>query len=296
MASRSCASPTISFGLLSIPTKAFLAAASESFSLNMITPNGNRVKQKLIDAVTEEEVQRSECDRGYEYAKDQFVIFTDEELDSLAGEKSNSIELAEFASNSALDPLQVEKAYYLAPDKGAEKAYRLLVRILEKTGKVAVGKWYTRGKDNLVILVPTGKDSTNKHLTMFQMYYASEVRTFEYQFSDKSEPSEAEIDMAKQLINKFSTENFDVKKYSDEFAERIRGAIDVKIADPEKEVKPGNKTIVPVMDLLTQLKASLKQAPKAIAPAVMEKPITPRAKKTSGPGLKKTKGKKSKDE
>eukprot|EP00697_Spironema_sp_BW2_P014219 gnl/Spiro4/4614_TR2305_c1_g1_i2.p2 gnl/Spiro4/4614_TR2305_c1_g1~~gnl/Spiro4/4614_TR2305_c1_g1_i2.p2 ORF type:complete len:338 (+),score=36.67 gnl/Spiro4/4614_TR2305_c1_g1_i2:2784-3797(+) len=333
-AARSCGSPTISFGLLSIPTKLYLAAASESFSFNMITPlkedaegnvsGGNRVKQKLIDAVTGEEVQKGDCDRGYEYAKDQFVIFTDEELDSLAGEKANSIELVEFASDTVFDPLHVEKAYYLAPDKGAEKAYRLLVRTLEKTGKVAVGKWYSRGKDHLVILVPAGKDSASLHLTMFQMYYANEVRGFEYQFSDKSEPTEGEVEMAKMLISKLSTKNFDVKKYNDEFAERIRSAIDAKIADPEQEVKAGGKSTASVVDLLALLKASLEQTePAKVAPVVMEKPATPKKKKgkkaseeltvarmvngkvdlptgddlggpgPKGPGLKKTKGKKN---
>jgi DNA end-binding protein Ku len=321
-AARSCGSPTISFGLLSIPTKLYLAAASESFSFNMITPDGNRVKQKLVDAVTDEEVQRGDCDRGFEYTKDQFVIFTDDELDSLAGEKANSIELAEFASDTVFDPLQVEKAYYLAPDKGAEKAYRLLVRTLEKTGKVAVGKWYARGKDHLVILIPTGKDSATRHLTMFQMYYANEVRGFEYQFSDKSEPTEAEVEMAKMLISKLSTKNFDVKKYNDEFAERIRTAIDAKIADPEQEVKAGGKTNVPTMDLLAMLKASLEQTkPSEPAVVVMEKPAVPKKKRgkkaevtvgrlvngkvdsptgddlggpppSKGPGLKKTTGKK----
>lgn len=284
MASRSCASPTISFGLLSIPTKAYLSAASESFSFNMITPNGNRVKQKIVDAVTEEEVQRGECLRGYEYAKDQFVTFSDEELDALAGEKANSIELAEFASDSVFNPVQVEKAYYLAPDKGAEKAYRLLVRTLERTNKVAVGKWYTRGKDHLVILVPT-----NGHLTMFQMYYANEIRAFEYQFTDRSEPSDQEVDMAKQLINKLSTKSFDVKKYNDEFAERARAAIEAKIADPENEVKVGSKSASTVIDLLAQLKASLETTPKPIEPVVMEKSETPKKK---GPGVKKIKQKK----
>ncbi len=309
---RSVGSPTISFGLISIPTKVYLAASGERFSFNMITPTkddgkgnitgGNRVKQKLIDAVTGEDVEKGDCLSGYEYAKDQYVTFTDQDIDSLAGERSNAIELQEFVDNSAFNPVQVEKCYYLAPDKGAEKSYRLLSLTMEKSGKVAVGKWYARGKDYLVILAPT-----NGYLTMFQMYYANEVRAFEYQFSDKSLPSEPEIALAKKLIGQLSTKQFDVKKYNDEFAERIRAAIDVKINGGEQLAAIASAPQRNIIDLMELLKASVAAVEtEGVARVVNEKidlPVgddlgggiilpPPEPPPPSKPGLKKTRGKK----
>lgn len=300
---RSVASPTISFGLISVPTKAYLGASSESFSFKMITPEGNLVKQKIFDAVTDKEVPRGDCLKGYEYAKDQYLTFTEADIDALAGDNQNSIELKEFVDDSAFNPIQVEKCYYLAPDKGAEKSYRLLTTTLENLGKVAVGKWYTRGKDHLVILKATGG-----HITLFQMYYANEVRAFEYQFSDKTAPTDQELALAKRLINQLSTKQFDVKKYSDEFAERIRAAIDAKINGGEETVAPATTAKPNIIDLMELLKASIEAQETGgivrlvdgkvdthvgddlgggVLPPPYEEPTPP-----SKPGLKKTKGKK----
>jgi len=254
MAARAVASPMLSFGLISLPTKAYVAASGDTCSFNQITPAGNRVKQKIVDVVTDKEVTRAECRKGYEYAKDQYVIFTEEEVDSLAGEKSNSIELTEFVANTHFDPLQVEKCYYLAPEKGAEKTYRLLARAMEKMDKVAIGKWYARGKDHLIMIRPTGG-----RLTLFQMYYSNEVRDFEYEFSQASEPGERELELAKKLINQLTSKDkdFDATKYTDEFATRVRTAVDTKISGGTlKEIAAPAQT--KVMDLAALLEASLE--------------------------------------
>lgn len=269
MSARAVASATISFGLISVPTKIFLAAAADNFSFNQITKNGNRVKQKLIDAVTEEEVVRAECLKGYEHTKDQYVTFSEEEVDSFAGEKANTIELTEFVEIDNFNPVQVEKSFYLAPDKGAEKTYQLLCKTMTLTNKVAVGKFFNRGKDNLVMLKATGD-----HLTMFQMFYAAELRAFEYQFSAKCEPNEKEIALAKMLIKQLTSKSFDVANYHDEFAERVRGAIEFKLSGNEIKTVT-SAPVASAFNLLDLLEKSLKADNIAAVSAAPTAPTAP---------------------
>lgn len=254
---RSVANLTISFGLISIPVKTYLAASSESFSFRMITPTGNTVKQKLVDEITGKDVERGDCLKGYEYEKGKFITFSEQDIDDLAGEKSGLIEIVEFVDSSYFDPITVEKSYYLAPDKGGDRSYQLLSSTLDDLGKMAVGKYYSRGKDHLVVLKPNG---ANRALTMFQMYYPNEVRNHPYNFSDSTRPSEQEVELAKELINKLSFKTFDSKKYNDEFAERLRVEIESRLTSGKKGKSVGKKS-VPVNDILTLLQASLKGAP-----------------------------------
>jgi len=252
MAARAVASPMISFGLISLPTKAYLAASAQAVSFNQITPDNNRTKQKVFDSVTDKEVDKTTLRKGYEYAKDQYVIFTDEEIDSLAGEKTNGIELTEFISDTYFNPIQVEKCYYLAPETGAERTYKLLARAMEKLGKVAIGKWCTRGKDHLVMLRPV-----NGRLVMFQMYYNDELRGFEYVFS-AAEPSERELDLASKLIGQLSSKDFDPTKYADEFTGRVKKAIETKLSGGTLKLLEAPKQMDKVMDLAALLEASLE--------------------------------------
>ena len=252
---RAAASATISLGMISIPVKFFLAAASETFAFNMISPEGNRIRQQLVDEVTNQPVDRDATRRGYEVQKGEYVIFTDEEIESLLEEdKKNTVELAEFVPYTDFDPMAVEKSYYLHPDKGAEKSYLLLLNAMQQLEKMVIGKYFGRGKDNLIIIAPT-----DNYLTLFQMYYKNEVRAFEYQFSDKNNPSEAEVALATKLIEAMSSDTLNMGEYTDEFSERVRLAIDQK--------KAGNftKTIAPksnyvAMDLVALMEASLKAA------------------------------------
>src|SRR3989304_2130269 len=169
---RATASGTVSFGLVSIPCKFYTACSSESVQFKMITPKGNKVKQKIFDAVTDEEVERNACLKGYEHVKDQFVTFTSEELEALESERNNLIDINEFVPLASVDLLAVEKSYYLGADKGGDKGYLLLAKTLETTGKVAVGRWDARGKEQLVILRPY-----NGGLLLHQMFYTNEVRS-----------------------------------------------------------------------------------------------------------------------
>lgn len=256
MGSRSSGSAVISFGLISIPTKLYLAASSESFSFNTITKRGNRVRQKIVDAITGDEVERSECNKGYEYQKDHFVVLTEDELKAMEGDRLNTIDIHEFVHDHHFNPVQVEKCYYLAPDKGAEKPYRLLGRTLKLMNKIAVGKWYSRGRDHLVALCADDTDA----LTLFQMYYSNEVRPFEYKFSGQTEPSDKELMLSKKLVAQLESNAFDTSKYADNYAARLREMIDRKLA--------GDVISAPVaqpeafVDLAALLESSLRPKPK----------------------------------
>ena len=189
MPARAVLSGTISFGLVSIPVKFFTSASSEQVSFNMLHKKcGGRLKMQFHCPIDNEVVERSETVKGYEYAKGQYVQFTEEELKALETERGGSIEITEFVPVASVDFLQVEKSYYLGPDKGGDKAYRLLGEAMTAKGRVAVGRWSARGKEQVVLVRPYGKDG----LVIHQLYYANEMRAFSeidtgatFNFSDK---------------------------------------------------------------------------------------------------------------
>ena len=214
-----------------------------------------RVQQQYITPATGEVVQRNTLVKGYEYARGQFVVFTDEELKALEAERSNSVDIVEFVPLSSVDLLQVEKTYYLGPDKGGDKAYRLLTESMQRTNKVAVGRWAARGKEQLVLLRPykTG-------LLLHQMFYANEVRSFEevdtgatFQFKD------VELNLAENLIAQLSTDAFDPERYKDEYATRVLAAVEQKVAGEQIHVAQ-EVPRAQVIDLFEALKQSLEQA------------------------------------
>ena len=153
MPPRSIGSGAISFGLVSIPVKLYVATSSEAPSFNLLHAKcGNRIRQQRVCPVCNEVVEREGLVKGYEFAKDQYVRVTDEELKALEGEASEAIEISEFVPLAKVDPLYFERSYYLGPDKGGEKAYRLLADTMTQVGKVALAKFVLRGKENLVIV------------------------------------------------------------------------------------------------------------------------------------------------
>lgn len=266
---RSIGSGTISFGLVSIPFKLYTAASSEGVSFNMLHPAcGSRVRQNLRCPVCEVEVQRNETVKGYEYAKDQFVQFTDDEVKALAAERTDTLDLVEFVPAETVDLLHVEKSYYLGPDKGGAKAYGLLARALEESGKVAVGRHWMRGKQNLVLVRPY-----RGGLLMHHLYYATEVR--DWNEIDKDESSnfrDEEIDLAVHLIEQLSAERFVPEQYKDEYVERVQVAVSQKVAGEAFQAAPATPRPA-VIDLMAALKASLAAAPAA--PTVQGEATTP---------------------
>ncbi|HEY3668997.1 MAG TPA: Ku protein [Polyangiaceae bacterium] len=288
MAARATSSGTISFGLVSIPVKFYTAASSEQASFNMLHKKcGGRVKQQYICPTDNNEiVERTEMVKGYEYARGQYVTFTDDEIKALEAERSNSIEIAEFVPLSSVDFVSVEKTYYLGPDKGGDKAYRLLSESMTKKEMVAVGRWASRGKEQLVLIRPYGKDGIILH----QLYYATEVRAFDeidtgatFTFSDK------EHDLAEKLIEQLTSDSFEPDKYSDSYSERVDAAVQQKVEGKEITVAP-EAPKAQIIDLFEALKKSLS-ATAASGKDGEKGPLRP-PKKTAPKGEAKTDAKK----
>jgi DNA end-binding protein Ku len=256
MAARAIASGTISFGLVAIPIKLYTAASSEQVRFNMLHEKcGSRIKQQWICPVDEEIVERPAIVKGYEYARGQFVRFTDEELKQLEAERSNSLEIVEFVPLSTVDLVQVEKSYYLGPDKGGDKPYKLLSQCMQEQGVVAVGRWAARGKEQLVLIRPYGDEG----LILHQLYYANEVRSFsEIDTGAKLAFSAIEKELAKKLIEQLTSQKFTPESYKDQYEERVRAAVDQKVAGQEITIAP-EAPRAQIIDLFEALKRSLAE-------------------------------------
>jgi DNA end-binding protein Ku len=280
MAARAIASGVISFGLVSIPVKLYTAASSEQVRFNMLdSRHGVRVKQQYYSPADGKVLDKNEIIKGYEYARDQFVTFTDEELKTLEADRSNHIEIVEFVPLETFDFVQIEKTYYLGADKGGDKAYRLLSESMDRKRKVAVGRWAARGKEQLVILRPY-----KGGLALHQLYYANEVRAFEevddtakFTFSDK------ERDLAERLIEQLSTDEFVAGRYHDDYADRVRAAVEQKVAG-QQIVVSAEAPRAQIIDLFEALKKSIAEARKPAAAPAEEAPMTPRPMKKAEAG------------
>ncbi len=254
---KSIGSAVITFGLVNVPVKFYTACASEAFSFNMLTPKGNRVRQKLVDSVTGEDVTHDQCDKGYEYAKDNYVRITKDELKALeAATENKAVEIVEFVPSIDVDLLQVEKTYYVGPDKGGEKGYLLLADTMAAMGRVAVAQWTARGREHLVVIRPY-----KGGLALHQMYYSTEVRPFdEIKVATKSPISDAERGMARKLVDSLSTDGFDPAKYTNHYVERVREAIEAKVNGGGIKIAASPAPAAPVADLAALLAKSLEDA------------------------------------
>jgi len=273
MPPRSIGSGAISFGLVSIPVKLYLAASSEAPSFNLLHARcGNRIRQQLFCPACNTVVEREELIRGYEVSKDQYIQVTDEELKALEGEASEEIEIAEFVPLEKVDPIYFERSYYLGPDRGGEKAYRLLADTMAQVGKVALAKFVLRGKENLVIV-----RSARNGLVLHTMYFADEVRNFdEIAKGESAKISEAESQLAVRLIEELSTGDFEPDKYEDEYSQRVLDLVDKKAEGQKITLAKPQPRRGQVIDLMAALKESLgKKAPKQKKPAVRAKSSEP---------------------
>jgi len=254
MAAHAIASGTISFGLVSVPVKLYAATKSKSVSFNLLhAKDKSRLRQQYVCATCGDVVERSAMVKGYEYAKDQYAILTDEELRGLERETEQSIEIEEFVPISQVDPVYFEKAYLLGPDKGGQKAYRLLRDAMEKAAKGAVAKFSTRGKQQLVLL-----RQTRGGLMLHGLLYADEVRGFEeIDHGEAVTVKPGELDLAVQLIEQLASQTFDPQKYEDEYRKKVLAAIEQKVAGQEVVVAPTAAPRAQVIDLMEALKASL---------------------------------------
>ncbi len=266
MAPHSLGSGTISFGLVSIPVKMYTAASSGGVSFNQLhTKCGNRLRQQMFCPVDNEVVDRSQIVKGYEFQKDQYVRFTDEEIKSLEGEASRVIDIAEFVPLSTVDPIYFEKTYYLGPDKGGEKAYRLLADAMTKTERVALAKFVMRGKESLVLIRPA-----QHGLMLHTMYFADEVRDFgEVGKGEGASLKDGELGLALRLIEDLSHEEFKPDQYQDDYRQRVLDLVNSKVEGKEVTTVAPEAHRAQVIDLMDALKQSLakRAGSQAEAPA-----------------------------
>lgn len=280
MAPRAISSTTISFGLVTVPVKLFSTSQSNGrVSFNMMhEPCAARVRQQYVCTKCEEVVERSDIVKGYEFAKDQYVLFTDDELAQIETPVTEGIEITEFVEAEDVDPVYYDRAYYLGPDKGGARAYRLLSEALRETGRVAIGQYAARGKAYIVMLRPV-----EGGLVMEQLRYADEVRTFDEIEVGDVELKKQELELARQLIEQAGAEAFEPEKYEDTVRAQMLAMIEAKVEGEEIAVAPIEKAEPKIIDLMGALKASLEKGKKPAAQASEKddkKPKKAEAKKT----------------
>jgi DNA end-binding protein Ku len=266
MPPHSIGSGTISFGLVSIPVRMYTAASSGGVSFNLLHAKcGSRIRQQTFCPVDNQVVDRAELVKGYEFAKDQYVRVSDDELKALEGEASKLIDIAEFVPLDKVDPIYFEKTYYLGPDKGGEKAYRLLSDAMTASGRVALAKFVMRGKESLV-LIRAAQDG----LMLHTMYFADEVRSFaEVDKGQSAKIRDNELALAQQLIDGLSNTEFEPERYADEYRERVLEMINRKVEGKEVVTSGPPVQRAQVIDLMEALKESLaKHAPTEKKPPV----------------------------
>ncbi|HEX9728926.1 MAG TPA: Ku protein [Gemmatimonadales bacterium] len=257
MPARPISSATLSFGLVSVPIQMFSSSESTSaVRFNWLEKNsGARVKQQYVSTKTGEVVPREEMVKGYEFAKNQYVLFTPEELKALEQQRSESVEIVEFVPADQVDRVFYNKVYYLGPDKGGARAYRLLSRAMQETGLTALARYSARGKQYLVLVRPLGDG-----LAMEQLYYPNEVRSFGEVPLGEGEVKDEELKLAVQLIKQAASETFDPTKYEDEVRKRILEQIERKVQGEEITATSEEEPETQIVDLMEALKKSLAKA------------------------------------
>ena len=280
MSARAIASGTLTFGLVSVPFKIYTAASSHQTSFNLLHQKcGGRMKQQYLCPVDSEIVERADMVKGFEFGKDTYVTFTEEELKALQSEKTDSLEVVEFVPEVEVDPLAVEKSFFLGPDKGGERGYQLLGRVMDEMAVVAVGRYWTRGKVQLVFIRPY-----QGGLVMHYAFYADEVRSFEG-IAPEAEPEfkDIELEMARSFVSSLTNPDFRPGKYHDEYEDRVKAAVEMKIAGKAVNILPEAPTPA-ITDLFEALKRSL---PSSMVGKPAPEPRRPRGDGKGGKGKKK---------
>jgi DNA end-binding protein Ku len=256
MSARSISTATVSFGLVSIPVKIYSSGESSSgVRFNMLhRACGSRLKQQYICPKDGEIVPRTEMAKGYEFAKGQYVMFSDEELKALQERATHAIEITEFLPTAKVDPVYFEKSYYLGPDKGGDRAYKLLAQALAKSGRSALAKYAARGKQYLVLLRPV-----DNALVMQQLRYADEIRALSEVPLGDAQVKAAELKLALQIVEQAVSDQFKPEQYEDEVRRRILAQIDKKVDGQEITMQPEDEPKAQVIDLMQALKSSLSR-------------------------------------
>jgi len=284
---RAIASLTISFGLVAIPVKLYSAVVSgERISFNLLRQkDGSRVKQQYVAVNDGKLVDRSEMTKGYEFAKDQYVLFSAEELKELDDVTTHAIDISQFVPLESVDPVYFDGTYYLAPDKGGAKPYSLLATALQKTKQCAIGRWTSRGKEHIIVVRPL-----DDGLAMHQLHFRAELRTIKELGIESAAVSEAELKLANQLIDQLAVKRFDPNEFSDEHRVRVEAAIRRKVEGKEVSLaeSPVKSAGGNVVDLMQALKASLNARGTSKASEIKERKAPKRAPAPQGSGKKTT--------
>lgn len=247
-------SGAISFGLVNVPVKLYSAISQNNIQFHMLSPDGNcRLRQKLFCPETGEEYNFGETARGYEIAPNQYVILKKDEFDSLKPESGDVIEIDDFVDLKDIDPIYYDRPYYIGPDRGGDKVYRLFLEALEKTKRVGIGHFVMRSHEYLAAI--RVKDNI---LCLETMNYAEDVRPANEVTVAEGKPDKRELSLATELIDSW-TSQFDPQKYHSTYRERMRKVIEEKaegraVIAPAPKAKPGK-----VVNLMDALKASIEQ-------------------------------------
>lgn len=255
MSLRPLRSATITFGLVAIPVKFYTATRQEDISFNLIHEScGSRVNRKYWCPVHEKIVEYDELIRGYQFTKGKYVTFTDEELEALESDDNRALDITEFLDLKQIDPVYFERAYFLGPGDGGGKTYNLLAHAMKKQNKVALARWISNNRENLVILRPY-----ENGIILHTMYYADEVRDFGAIDLPEDSAKEKEIKLAEMLIDELTEKKFNPLAYKDEYRDRLMDRIEAKakgkniITEVEEEEEVGE-----VIDIMEALQRSLE--------------------------------------
>jgi DNA end-binding protein Ku len=250
-------SGAISFGLVNVPVKLFSAVSKKTVRFNQLNKDtGNRIQQKRVDPETGEEVSYEQIVKGYELTKDRYVIITPEELDALDPEKTRTIDIEDFVDLDEIDPVYYDHPYYLVPDKGATKAYGLLLGAMKEAGKVAIARVVIRSKEQLVAIRPGEGDVLMMETMLFHDEVVSSDDLDDLPSANELKATDRELKMAQQLIDSLSSE-FDPSRYRDEYRDKVLDLIERKASGEEIAVQPEAPQPARVPDLMAALEASL---------------------------------------
>ncbi|HKB79076.1 MAG TPA: Ku protein [Thermoanaerobaculia bacterium] len=272
MALRPLRNATITFGLVSIPVRLFTATKSEDIHFNLLHRScGTRVNRKWWCPHHEEIVASDELIRGYPVTKNEYVTFTDEEIDALETDDNRALDIVEFVDLGEIDPVFFDRAYFLGPAQGGAKTYSLLAAAMKKENRVAVARWVAGGKDQVAVLRPF-----ENGLILHTMYFADEVRDFGALDIESAPVREKELQLAEMLIGELTEKQFDPLQFRDEYRRRLMERIEAKsqgktiVSEPKEEEKGGE-----VIDIMEALRRSLeggrarhgkaRSAPKPVA-------------------------------
>ncbi len=254
MAARATGSGVIAFGMVSIPVKLYSTVdTTKAIHFNMLRKDGSRLKQQYVSATDGQLVEKEDRIKGYEFAKGQYVLFTDEEMKAMDARSSNEIEITEFVPADQISSVYVEKVNYLGPDKGAARSYHLLAQAMRSTGKSALAKYAARGKCYLVMIHPLPDG-----LIMIQLRHQEELRSFSDIEIPESVIKDEELALAIQLVEQVSSDKFQPENYTDEVRHHMLEVIERKVNGQEIVVAQEEHEEAVIIDIMEALKASLK--------------------------------------